>query len=453
MNNDNEIIRLENNGDILPVDSVESVHHSHHSSHSHRHRSHHSSKRKKGLINNKKLKRFWKKNKYRISNIAVAVLFAVVLIILGVILDKKDFSDISNENVNNSNGIISTQSSIQIEIPVFYEEVVLINPAVEKYIFSEKKISVIDIFKEYSSLGRLDKGIPVNLWYKINGIPLGYGVTGAELLVADNNNFNSPLVYKLSSDNTDVDVYNLKTGTKYYFRFIISLSNNTKTSVEGSFRTAVTPRMLSVDGVANLRDIGGWRTVDGKKTRQGLIYRSAELDGAVDSKYMITQDGVSTMLTVLGIRTDMDLRAQTDNVNNTHPLGAGVNHIYYNSPMYSDIFSSNGKESVRKVFSDLGNKNNYPVLIHCTHGFERTGTICYILEALLGLSEEDLMKEYQLSAMYHGELWSLNQMNEFIGRLKSYDGETIQKKAENYLLSIGVTASEIASIREICLEA
>ena len=70
----------------------------------------------------------------------------------------------------------------------------------------------------------------------------------------------------------------------------------------------------------------------------------------------------------------------------------------------------------------------------------------------MGVSEADLMKEYQLSAFYHGTLWSLNDMNEFIGQLKSYEGATIQKKAENYLLSAGVTSDEIAIIREIYLE-
>lgn len=66
--------------------------------------------------------------------------------------------------------------------------------------------------------------------------------------------------------------------------------------------------------------------------------------------------------------------------------------------------------------------------------------------------EEDMMKDYQFSSLCHGKLWGLNEMNEFIGRLKSYDGDTIQKKAEDYLLSTGVTEAEITAIREIYLE-
>ena len=120
--------------------------------------------------------------------------------------------------------------------------------------------------------------------------------------------------------------------------------------------------------------------------------------------------------------------------------------------MYSEVFSDKGKASIRRIFADLADESNYPVLLHCTHGMDRTGTVCYLLGAVLGMSEEDLMKDYQLSAMYHGDLWGENQMSEFIGQLKSYEGMTIQKKAENYLLSAGVTPDEINSIREIYLE-
>lgn len=458
-NKENDIIRLEHEEDSLPSiphshhGEHHHSHHSHHSSHSHHH--HHSSSHKgKKSFGNKKLKHFFKKNKYKLSNILIAVLFAIILILLGFMLDKKDFSG-SDDNGGNSmsNGIVSTDSTLLIEIPVFDEEVVLVSPAVTKYINSEISVSASDIYKEYSSLGRLDKGMPVTLWYKIKGIPMGYSIRSAELLVSDNNEFKSPVVYSLSGDETKVDVYNLKTNTQYYFRFVLALSNGSKSSVEGSFKTAESPRLLSVDGMCNMRDIGGWKTLDGRKIRQGLLYRSAELDGAVDSKYTITPDGVNTMLTVLGIRTDMDLRAESDNVNSIHALGAGVKHTYYNAQMYSDVFSTNGKESTRKIFSALADKNNYPVLLHCTHGLERTGTICYLLEALLGVSQDDMMRDYQLSAMYHGGLWSLNQMNEFVGRLKSYEGANMQQKAENYLLSTGVTSAEIASIRSIFLEA
>ena len=426
-------------------------HHSHHSYHSHHSHHHHSSKRRHSR-KAKEIKRFFKKNKYKISNVAIAVVFVTILVVLGFVIDKRGFPDNGSSANDATGGFKVTDSSLQIEIPFFEDDVVLVSAGVEKYINSSPETPAKSYYKDYSALGRLDLGMPVSLWYELKGAPSSCSVSKAELLVSEKEDFSSPIIYSLSADETSVDVYNLKTGKKYFYRFALTFTNGANTCVDGSFDTAPTPRMLNVDGVGNMRDIGGWITTDGKRIRQGLLYRGTEIDGLVDSKYTATADGINTLLTVLGVRTELDLRHESDNPNKINVLGAGVKHNYYGIPMYSEVFTDKGKTAVRRVFSDLADKNNYPVFMHCTHGMDRTGTVCYLLEAVLGMSEEDMMRDYQLSAFYHGDLWSINEMNEFIGRLKAYEGSTIQQKAENFLLSAGVTSSEIASIREIFLE-
>lgn len=447
-NNDNLIIDIDND-ESESLKTKTSSSHSHH--HSHHHHSHHSSRKRKNR-KAEEAKRFLKRNKYKLSNVLVAVVFIVILLVVALSMDiQKDFSGEKNVIATSSNKFQITDSAILIEIPVFDEDVVIVGPAVKAYAEAEATVQAADVYDDYFALGRLDTGLPVTLSYNVKGLPEGYSVRSAEVFVSENDDFDDPIVYYLANDETSVDVYNLKTGTQYYYRISLSLSNGTKTSVEGSFKTAKTPRVLSVDGVYNLRDIGGWKTLGGKTVKQGLLYRSTEIDGAVESGYAITPAGVSTMLNDLRIRTDMDLRSSSENKNGTDALGTSVKHVYYNVQMYSGAFKEEGKAAIRKVFSDLSDKNNYPILLHCTHGMDRTGTVCYLLEALLGVSEEDLMRDYQLSALYHGNLWGLNQMNEFIGQLKSYEGVTIQDKAESYLLSIGVSVGEIASIREIFL--
>lgn len=452
--NDKIIVDLEHENDNLEeIDNIKQTSHSsqsgHHHHHSHHH--HHHSGRRHRNSKLEKAKRFLKRYKYRIANVIIAILFVTVLIVLGFSLDKRNYVG-KSESSSTSGGISETESTLLLEVPFFDEDVVLAGPAVEAYMTSDSSVSAVSVYKNFLALGNLDKGQPVTVSYNLKGVPEGCEVKNAELFVSEKNDFSNSVVYYLSNDETSVDVYNLKTATQYYYRISIAFSNGTSTSVNGSFRTANTPRMLSVDGACNMRDIGGWKTVNGKTIKQGMLYRSAEIDGAVNSKYKISAEGINTLLTVLGIRTDMDLRSSSDNPNGTDVLGTGVEHIYYNAPMYSDAFTDSGKKTMCRIFSDLADKSNYPVLLHCTHGMDRTGTVCYLLEALLGVGEEDLMREYQLSAFYHGTLWSLNEMNEFIGQLKSYEGATIQEKAESYLLSAGVTASEIASIREIYLE-
>ncbi len=421
---------------------------SHHSHHHHHHSHHHSSSKRR---KNKKLNKFIKRNKFKIANVFIAVLFVGILVVLGVLIDtNKHLSD--KDSTDTSNGEVLTEDVIQIEIPLFDEDILIVGPAVKAYADADSSVQAVSIYNDYIALGQLDAGLPVTLYYNIKGMPAGCSVKGSKILVSENEDFSSSNVYSLSADETRKDVYHLKTNIQYYYRIDVSLSNGTQTSVSGSFKTADTPRFLSVDGVRNMRDIGGYKTVNGKTVRQGMLYRSTELDGKVEPRFAITPEGRDDMLSILGIRTDMDLRSAKDNPDGTDALGAGVKHNYYGAPMYGEAFTEEGKAATRKVFADLADKNNYPVLMHCTHGMDRTGTVCFLLEAVLGMSEEDMMKDYQFSSLCHGKLWGLNEMNEFIGRLKAYDGATMQEKAESYLISTGVTEAEIAAIREIFLE-
>ncbi len=448
MDNNENIIFDSNEGENeVNAPKSNEIHHSHHH-HSHHHG--HSKGRHRSFKS--KAKSFVKRNRYKIANAGIALLFVVILGVLGSMLDKYGFvKNSDNSPVNNPSETQKTSSSIYIEIPMFEEDVVLVNSVVNEFMKLDYSADNYKMF-EKSQAGRLDLGLCVSVWYNIKGIPEGCSVKKATLNVSEKNDFSLPAIYNLDNAQTSVDIYNLKTDTKYFYRFDLEISNGTQSSVSGSFKTAKTPRLLNVEGVANLRDFGGWETVDGYKVRQGILYRSAEIDGAVDSKYTITANGVNTLLTEFGIRTEMDLRSSSENVSGADKLGAGVEHIYYGSQMYTDVFTGYGQTAMRNVFSDLAAKSDAPILLHCTHGVDRTGTVCFILGALLGMSEEDLMRDYQLSALYHGGLWSAEQMNSFVERLKTYEGNTLQEKAENYLLSIGVTQQEIKTIKEIYLE-
>jgi len=108
-------------------------------------------------------------------------------------------------------------------------------------------------------------------------------------------------------------------------------------------------------------------------------------------------------------------------------------------------------EKIRDIFRDLANPANYPMYMHCTYGLDRTGTVCYLLEALLGADETDLIRDYELSALYHGHA-SGDTLDPLHTTLETYDGNNLSEKVASYLLSTGVTAEEIASIRSIFLE-
>jgi protein-tyrosine phosphatase len=285
---------------------------------------------------------------------------------------------------------------------------------------------------------RLDAQVPVTLRVSVKeGSAISYKIE----LATNDSFFNAKVSYIEASSGT-YSFEHLYANRTYYYRVTVYTSKGAD-SLTGHFKTADTPRILSIDGLSNVRDIGNWRTDSGKRIKQGLLIRGTELDGAVERDYHLTNEGLIDMLDVFGIKTDLDLRAQSARTQNA--LGSRVEHRYYDMVMYGDIFTDDGKDKVRMVFSDLANPDNYPIYLHCTYGCDRTGTICYLLEALLGVSRGDCLKEYGLSNRDIANIQAVET------GLKSYEGDTLKEQVESYPLSCGVSEYQISSIRNIFL--
>ena len=202
-----------------------------------------------------------------------------------------------------------------------------------------------------------------------------------------------------------------------------------------------------IDGVKNVRDLGGWTTTDGKKLKDKVIIRGAELDGVVDPTSKITNTGINTMKNDLKVKFEMDLRSPE--VGGQDVLGEGVTHKYYDASVYGDIFTDEGKANMKEIFTDLANPDNYPLYMHCTYGIDRTGTVCYVLEAMLGMKESDINSEYALSIGFGS--YNRTKRNQIKAGLNKYTGSTLKDKATAYLIDCGLTESQINSIRNTML--
>lgn len=421
--------------------SHRSYSHGHHS-HSHSHRS--SKSGKKNL--KKKLKKFFKNNKYLFNTLVVVAVLAVVISVAAVVVAEIQ----KNNSLNSENG--ETQNSIvSLEIPEYSEPILLLSDAANLYIQSDLSLSAESVIHPYRNSGRLDVGSPVMLSYNIrmNSPDLFVASASAEIWESSAIEKNHKYVSFQGSKNT-VDVYNLIPGMKYTYRISVTLSDGSTAAGVGEFETAYSPRFLNIDGTVNVRDIGGWETASGKIIKYGLLYRGSELDGRIEKTYLISNNGIIEMLGTLGIKRDLDLRAANKESSLFSPLGPSVKRTFYNAQFYEDIMTTEGKEVLKSVFTELSNPDNYPVYLHCTYGVDRTGTICCILEALLGVSEENIIKEYELSSLYHSTV-SRDNITVLLQHLKSLEGSSLQQKAETLLLSAGITQSQIQRIRSIFL--
>ena len=126
----------------------------------------------------------------------------------------------------------------------------------------------------------------------------------AELELSETPDFVDALVYR---GNGECKVDNLKIGTKYYARAV----TDGELSPTVSFSTLrIFPRMITIDGASNVRDVGGCVTRDGRVVRQGLLYRGSELNSHVN----VTEAGLKTMRDVLKIKSEIDLRNSNEQV-------------------------------------------------------------------------------------------------------------------------------------------
>ena len=267
------------------------------------------------------------------------------------------------------------------------------------------------------------------------------------LRLSEDSSFADTKEYSLDKDKTSVSIDNLKTAATYHYQVEVSGKQ-----YSGTFQTAASNRFVSVPGVENLRDIGGYQTLDGKIVRQGLLIRGCELDGLKNEDYFLADEDIAAVQQTFGFVYDLDLRSP-EIVEGDYQSRLGVDHQFYDAPTYAQIFRPEYQDSLREIFADLADPDKYPMYLHCTWGRDRTGTVVLLLQGLLNVSEEDLMQEYRLTGYVTPAVATNNKMDTVFTQLGAYEGDTLQEKIVSYLTTtVGVTQKEIESIQSIFLE-
>lgn len=196
-------------------------------------------------------------------------------------------------------------------------------------------------------------------------------------------------------------------GQRYYYR--VFDSNNTSVVSIAAFDVDDTYslRTLAVDGCFNVRDAGGWTAKGGNKVLYNKIIRGGRLD-------YISQTGKDTLINEIGLKTEIDLRGGSDGFNVLN--SASVNYLKYGMNQYTMVvpgyvspqiegkpegtkygYDTSTAASFKNIFETLADPNAYPVYYHCNAGADRTGTVSYFINGLLGVSYEDLVKDFELT--------------------------------------------------------
>ena len=255
--------------------------------------------------------------------------------------------------------------------------------------------------------------------------------------ISKNENMDDIVTTYTTSDNY-ITAYNFEINQTYYWK----VSNDDgKTKVKSFTTYSNAPRSLFVEGITNARDLGGYITEDGSHTKQGLIYRTSRFNENETTDLLIKQSGIDEMVNRLNIKTELDIRRVDNNENgglSESPLGKEVN--YCSVPMKSggNCILLN-KTVLKDVFAVFGNKDNYPIVMHCSIGTDRTGAIAFLINALLGVKEEFLYKDYLYSNFANiGGSRNPSTISDYLRVLNNTLGESLAEKTKNYLINEGV---------------
>ncbi len=294
--------------------------------------------------------------------------------------------------------------------------------------------------------------VPVEFSWQYNGEDLGNHKYILKL--SEYENMENSVEY--TSTTESISIYNLKLDTTYYW----TVEAGDAISAVSTFTTDSTPpRNLYVDGITNVRDLGGWECENGKKTKQGLIFRCGRLNESSSEtvNVEITESGKKTMLEDFGIKSEIDVRKTSDGETGaitSSPLGDSV--TYYSCPMEweGNTFLDN-KEELLKVFEILSKEENYPLIFHCNIGTDRTGMIAFLVNALLGVPEESLFRDYLFSNFGKiGGTRKIDLMKDsgYYQAIQASKGDTLSEKTYNCLVEFGVPAEQLDSIISILSE-
>ena len=300
----------------------------------------------------------------------------------------------------------------------------------------------------------------------------------------------------VSSSVTNVTIDNLEVATEYVWHVNpVLMGRKLNMVATGHFRTAGdVPRTIRIDGVANSRDLGGYVGLGGRRVRQGLAIRSAgfnansepvffteeelrapglDLSGKEREKRTdgkppriikewrrgkdyVTSAGRRYMLETLGVRTEIDLRSDGETAGLVEsPLGKNCRWVHVPSWSYGNMVSEKGQELFANVFEKFLDKSNYPIVFHCISGQDRTGSVAFILNGLLGVSEEDLYRDWEATGFWNrNTTWFVhaNLLDKLVKSLDSYEGDTINDRIYAYVKSSGFTDDDINRFRAIMLE-
>lgn len=293
----------------------------------------------------------------------------------------------------------------------------------------------------------------------------GYRLAGGEYaLVSSDAHFAQPTTIPFVDG--EARIWNATPGDTLYYQAMSA--DNTTVLQEGIIVATGQVRMIYAPSVNNIRDLGGWPVEGGGHIRYGRIYRGAKFHDAT-TKYLDREDSIR--MRRLNIKCEFDLRggseaANGNTLNYYSRLGRDVDYKIVGHGMYAYVSAVATYPEYFRYGWNLIKTHVFdgdPIFMHCSAGCDRAGTWSMVIEGVLGMSENDLNLDYELStfALNPGK-WRYRNIHqtvpdydfrETIGYIKSLPGETLRDKFEYFLVEkCRIPKADIDRLRQEMIE-
>ena len=244
-------------------------------------------------------------------------------------------------------------------------------------------------------------------------------------------------------------------------------------------------RHLPLEGAYNIRDLGGYETVDGRTTKWGKYLRADTLANLPQAS--------ADALVEYGIRNIIDLRRSTELQFKPSPFIGSEALKYYHQNMSGDVplqFSlelpgieeqaarrggvycqilDQRKHILHQIFSILAQPDGLPALAHCNAGKDRAGIVAAFVLDIAGVPRETIVEDYVLTAKYNVVRYVQDNpdLSPDEYTWKDYQDMACDPRSmeltldyldtnyggvQGYLMTVGITDEQMNSIREAMVE-
>ena len=266
----------------------------------------------------------------------------------------------------------------------------------------------------------------------------------------------------VSNGKATASLENLYRARKYRVQVI----NGDDISQGFEFKTGDYPRTITMGGVHNVRDCGGFVSSYGVRTTQGLIYRGYYIDDKSNGhgkNYDAEVEKVHQEVMKIGVELDVQENSSSSgNYGRTVSCLGGADYKCLTLVSYENFLKESSYKNLPEIFNMLAHADEKHVYFHCWGGADRTGMLDFFMSAILGVSYTDLIEEFELTTQTNNKRCHMHNsssahfpkfLNAFINEWADYDPEaTVRENCEKWLIEVANVAEEdIERFREIML--